>query len=247
MKTRPAIKRLEKGNVLEKALVLNSGGCDSTTCVSIAVDRFGRENVATVSFCYGQKHEKELECAEAVAKFYGINHRVVDFTGCGIFNGSRCALLNGSETEIKHESYVEQINRDGKVNTYVPFRNGLFLAAVAAVAMSEFFDSVVHVYIGAHADDAAGNAYADCSADFVEAMGEAIKIGTYGAVILEAPLVDMTKAEVVKTGLSLGTPYELTWSCYEGGEKQCGECGTCRDRKAAFAANGVTDPVDYEV
>ncbi len=229
----------------DKALVLSSGGCDSTTCVSLAVRDFGAENVATVSFRYGQKHDKELECAAKVADFYGLSHRVIDFRECGIFDGSNCALLNGNDG-LSHASYAEQVaETGGKVTTYVPFRNGLFLATIAAVAMSEFPNDHIHVCIGAHADDAAGNAYADCSKAFTDAMAKAINIGTYGQVELEAPLVEMTKADVVGLGLRLDTPYELTWSCYEGGDVQCGTCGTCRDRKAAFAANGTVDPVAY--
>ena len=98
------------------------------------------------------------------------------------------------------------------------------------------------IYYGAHADDAAGEAYADCSPEFANAMDEAISIGTYGKIRVERPLIHMNKAAVVKTGLEIGVPYELTWSCYEGGEKPCGTCGTCIDRAAAFAANGIKDP-----
>ena len=230
---------------MDKALVLSSGGCDSTTCVSLAVRDYGASNVATVSFRYGQKHRKELRCAERVAEFYGLPHKVVDFSGCGIFDGSDCTLLDGGGN-VSRASYAEQVaETGGKVATYVPFRNGLFLATVAAVAMSQFPDDTVHVYIGAHADDAAGNAYADCSKAFTDAMARAIDLGTYGQVKLEAPLVEKTKAGVVALGLELATPYELTWSCYEGGDVQCGTCGTCRDRKAAFAANSAVDPVPY--
>ena len=233
----------------KKALVLSSGGCDSTTCVGIAVERFGAENVATVSFRYGQKHVKELECAEKVAEHYGVGHRVINFDGCGIFDGSTCSLLSGSGKGIDHESYAEQIakNGEGMVSTYVPFRNGLFLATLAAVAMSEFPEDEAYLYIGAHADDAAGDAYADCSEAFINAMNEAVETGTYGKCRIEAPLVKLTKSQVVAVGLALHVPYEFTWSCYEGGEKQCGTCGTCIDRKAAFAANGIEDPVEYEV
>ena len=92
----------------------------------------------------------------------------------------------------------------------------------------------MNIYIAPHADDAAGNAYADCSEPFLKAMEDAISIGTYGKVHLVFPFADKNKAGVVKTGLALGTPHELTWSCYEGGEKPCGTCGTCRDRAAAF-------------
>lgn len=228
-----------------KALVLSSGGVDSTTCVGIAVDKLGKENVSTVSVFYGQKHAKELECANKVAKFYGVKHYELDLSS--IMKYSNCPLLKGSTKKIKHESYAEQIkeNGEGMVSTYVPFRNGLMLSSVATLAMSIYPNEEVEIYLGAHADDSAGRAYADCSEEFTNAMKEAIHIGTYEKVTVKAPLVNMTKADVVKTGLELKVPYELTWSCYEGGEKQCGTCGTCIDRKNAFKQNGVKDPVEY--
>lgn len=226
----------------EKALVLNSGGVDSTTCVGLAVDTFGAENVSTISIFYGQKHKKELECAENIAKFYKVKHLVIDLSN--VLQYSNCSLLSNSTEAIVHKSYADQIaeNGEGKVSTYVPFRNGLMLSTVAAVAQSIYPDDDVHIYLGAHADDAAGNAYADCSKAFTDAMTEAINIGTYNKVHVEAPLVNMNKSEVVATGLKLNVPYELTWSCYEGGDKPCGTCGTCIDRAAAFEANGVADP-----
>lgn len=229
-----------------KALVLSSGGVDSTTCVALAVARYSAENVATVSCYYGQKHEKELQCAEAIARHYGVPHYMLDLTS--VMQYSDCSLLKQSDENIPHDSYADQIakNGAGKVSTYVPFRNGLMLSAVAALAMSIYPDDRVSVYIGAHADDAAGNAYADCSVEFCSAMKNAIKIGTYGQVTVVAPLVNKNKAQVVELGLSLNTPYELTWSCYEGGDKPCGKCGTCIDRAAAFAANGVKDPAIKE-
>ena len=229
---------------MKRALVLSSGGVDSTTCVSIAVTRLGKENVTTVSVYYGQKHSKELECAKKIAEYYGVEHKVIDLSKTGIMDSSNCPLLQHSTEEIRHESYADQIAHDGEgmVRTYVPFRNGLLLASVAALAMSIYPDDEVDIYLGAHADDAAGNAYADCSEEFTSAMNTAISIGTYNKVHLEAPLVNFNKAAVVKWGLSLGTPYELTWSCYEGGDKPCGTCGTCIDRAAAFKANGVEDP-----
>lgn len=231
---------------MEKALVLNSGGVDSTTCVGLAVKRFGAENVSTVSIYYGQKHKKELECAKKVAEYYGINHYELDLSE--IMKYSNCPLLSQSTEKIIHESYADQIAKDGEgmVRTYVPFRNGLMLSSVAALAMSIYPDDETHIYLGAHADDAAGNAYADCSEAFTNAMKEAIKIGTYDKVIVEAPLVEMNKAQVVKIGLEIGVPYQLTWSCYEGGEKACGTCGTCIDRLNAFKVNNVKDPILYE-
>lgn len=228
-----------------KALVLSSGGIDSTTCIGIAVNKLGKENVSTVSVFYGQKHAKELECANKVAKFYGVKHYELDLSN--IMKYSNCPLLKGSTEKIKHESYAEQIKKNGKgmVSTYVPFRNGLMLSSVATLAMSIYPNEEVEIYLGAHADDSAGRAYADCSQEFTDAMKEAIYIGTYEKVTVKAPLVNMTKADVVRMGLKLKVPYEFTWSCYEGGEKQCGTCGTCIDRKNAFKQNGVKDPVEY--
>ena len=225
-----------------KALVLFSGGVDSSTCLTMAVKKYGSENVTALSIFYGQKHDREISAADAVAEFYGVEHIKLDLSL--IFDFSDCSLLSRSEEEIPHESYAEQLEKtDGApVSTYVPFRNGLFISAAASVAISK---GCGIIFYGAHADDAAGNAYPDCSDSFNKAMNEAVWLGSGNQVKIEAPFVGMTKAQVVKTGLELGVPYELTWSCYEGGEKPCGVCGTCRDRIAAFEANGVHDPLEY--
>jgi len=222
---------------MEKALVLNSGGVDSTTCVGIAVDQFGAENVSTVSIFYGQKHDKELRCASNIAEYYKVKHYLINLSE--IMKYSNCALLSHSTDNIKLESYEEQLKKNPKVNTYVPFRNGLMLSSVAALAGSLYPNDNVHIYLGAHADDAAGNAYADCSEAFTKSMTDAIRIGTYEKVLVEAPLVKLTKAGVVEWGTKLKVPYELTWSCYMGGEKPCLECGTCRDARNAFHVNGL--------
>lgn len=227
---------------MKKALVLSSGGVDSTTCVGIAVKDLGSENVSTVSVFYGQKHNKELECADKVAEFYNVKHYVLDLSN--VLQYSNCSLMKNSTEEIPMMSYAEQIekNGEGKVSTYVPFRNGLMLSAVAALAQSIYPDDDVDIYLGAHADDAAGRAYADCSEEFTSAMNTAIVIGTYGKVRVVAPLVNLNKAGVVKLGLSIGVPYKHTWSCYAGGDKPCGHCGTCIDRAKAFEANRISDP-----
>lgn len=225
-----------------KALVLSSGGLDSTVCVGIAVNLHGAKNVATASIIYGQKHEKEILCADDVANFYGVKHYTLDLSE--VFKFSDCSLLKRSKKNIIHASYDEQIKNteNGRVETYVPFRNGLMLSTAAALADSLFPGEECEILYGAHADDAAGNAYADCSPNFAACMGEAIKLGTYGKIKVYAPLIDKTKAEVVKIGDRLGVPFELTWSCYEGGEKPCGKCGTCIDRAKAFEMNGLKDP-----
>lgn len=222
-----------------KALVLFSGGVDSTTCLGLAIDKYGKENVIALSVSYGQKHTKEIECSRKIAEYYGVEHIYLDLAK--IFEYSDCSLLEHSNREIPKESYAEQIEKgDGKpVSTYVPFRNGLFLSSAASIALSKDCDVI---YYGAHSDDAAGNAYPDCSDAFNKAMGDAIYIGSGNQLRIEAPFVNMTKAEVVKTGLALKVPYELTWSCYEGKERPCGVCGTCLDRAKAFELNGMKDP-----
>lgn len=231
----------------KKALVLSSGGVDSTTCIGIAIKRLGAENVSTVSVFYGQKHSKELECARNISEYYNVKHYELDLSN--VFEYSDCPLLSDSDKSIPDGSYESQIgrNENGMVSTYVPFRNGLMLSAVASLAVSLYPEDEVDIYLGAHADDAAGNAYADCSKEFTDAIGKAIAIGTYDKVHMIAPLVSLNKSQVVAEGLDLHVPYELTWSCYKGGDKACGTCGTCIDRLKAFEANGVEDPIEYEV
>lgn len=222
-----------------KALVLFSGGLDSTTCLAMAVKKYGADNVVALSVYYGQKHEKELSCASEIVKHYNVRWERLDMSE--IFKESKCSLLSSSTEEIPETSYADQIDQtDGKpVSTYVPFRNGLFLSASASIAIAE--DCEV-IYYGIHADDSAGNAYPDCSVEFAVAMRKAIWIGSGKQVKIFAPFAGRTKADIVRKGLELGVPYELTWSCYEGKDKPCGVCGTCRDRAEAFRLNGVEDP-----
>lgn len=224
-----------------KILVLSSGGVDSTTCLAMAVAEVGAENVLALSVYYGQKHDKEIQAAKKVAEYYGVARMELDLSV--IFAGSNCSLLKQSTEDIPLESYAQQIEEthgEKPVSTYVPFRNGLFLSSAASIALSHGCSKIMY---GAHADDAAGAAYPDCSLDFVNAMNQAIYLGSGNQLTIEAPFVSLTKADVVKKGLELGVPYELTWSCYEGGEKPCGKCGTCIDRQKAFEKNGVVDPL----
>lgn len=235
----------------KKALVLCSGGVDSTTLLAMAVNEYGAQNVYALSISYGQKHLREIEAAKAVAKRYGVEQRFLDLGA--IFADSQCSLLTQSSEAVPHGTYAEQQAQAGEepaapseataegatVSTYVPFRNGLFLSAAASMALS--LECSI-VYYGAHHDDVAGNAYPDCSLEFVEAMNRAIVEGTGGELRLEAPFVQASKADIVRVGLELNVPYELTWSCYEGGEKPCGQCATCLDRAQAFAANNAEDP-----
>lgn len=222
-----------------KAMVLFSGGVDSSTCLGMAVEKYGEDNVIALSIAYGQKHNREMLSAKQITEYYGVEHLSLDLSE--IFAYSDCSLLQHSRQEVPQQAYSEQLKQTkGKpVSTYVPFRNGLFLASAASIAISKECEVL---YYGAHADDAAGNAYPDCSQAFHQSMAEAIWIGSGKQLRIEAPFVGMTKAEIVRTGLNIQVPYQLTWSCYEGGKRPCGVCGTCIDRAEAFRLNGLQDP-----
>jgi len=221
---------------MNKALVLFSGGVDSTTCLALAVDKYGKENVIALSVFYGQKHTKELEAAASIIAHYRVEHLQIDLSAA--FADSDCSLLQHSKLDIPRESYAEQLKKTGgsPVSTYVPFRNGLFLSTAASAALSKGCEVI---FYGAHHDDAAGNAYPDCGAEFNNAMNKAIYEGSGRQLHIEAPFVELSKKEIVKQGVELGVPYHLTWSCYEGSEIPCGTCGTCIDRREEFASNGL--------
>lgn len=226
-----------------KAMVLFSGGLDSTTCLALAIERFGREHVVPLSISYGQKHEKELEAAKSILDYYELSGITLDLSP--VFQFSCSSLLTHSAEVIPKESYARQLSKSGEhpVSTYVPFRNGLFLSAAASAALSL---DCTHIYYGAHQDDAAGNAYPDCSQMFFDSIRQAIHEGSGKQLTLEAPFIKLTKTAVVTEGLRLQVPYQYTWSCYEGHEYACGCCATCLDRKKAFKANHITDPITYE-
>ncbi len=223
----------------EKAMVLFSGGVDSTTCLGLAIERYGTEHVIPLSITYGQKHSREIEAARNILNYYGLKGAELNLTS--VFAHSSCSLLSHSAQEIPQESYASQLEKqpDALVSTYVPFRNGLFLSCAASMALSYECSCI---YYGAHQDDSAGSAYPDCSMDFFENMNRAIFEGSGKQVHLEAPFIQCSKAGVIETGLRLHVPYELTWSCYSGGDTPCGRCATCIDRQKAFEANHVQDP-----
>ena len=226
-----------------KKVILLSGGVDSTTCLALAVSRYGANNVTALTFLYGQKHANEIENARKVAEHFSVK-LVEAHVDSEIFQGSSSTLLKGNG-EISHKSYAELIAEDGEgtVDTYVPFRNGLMLSQAAALAYSLGADEV---WYGAHSDDAAGSAYPDCTPEFYESMDKAIFHGTGHKVHLLAPLLNLNKAQVVAAGLKVKAPYELTRSCYEGHELACGKCATCIDRLNAFGQNLVDDLIQYE-
>lgn len=224
-----------------KAVVLLSGGIDSSTALGLAVAEHDAHNVTALTMYYGQKHDKELESAKALAHYYGVSHQISDLSK--VFEFDNNPLLKKSTEDMPLGSYAEQErDDDGMSKTYVPFRNGLFLAYATATAYTL---GASEIYYGAHADDAAGNAYPDCTPEFYEGMGAAVFEGTGKKVRMHAPFIHSNKAGIVSTGLELGVPYQMTWSCYAGTATACGKCGTCIDRLAAFKENGQEDPIKY--
>jgi 7-cyano-7-deazaguanine synthase len=219
---------------MTKALVLLSGGIDSTTCAAIAFEE--HDEVQGVSFIYGQKHDREVWAAREVAEHYDMKHEIIQLPN--VFKGSGSTLIDVDKPNP--ECSYDEIT--GVSPTYVPFRNGILTSYAAAVALTKQCD---FVYFGAHSEDAANWAYPDCTPEFIGAMAAAIYVGTYHKVRLLTPLQWMDKKDVVLTGMHLEAPYELTWSCYNGTEVACGVCPTCRSRREAFTLNGYKDPVPY--
>ena len=172
------------GGINVKVMVLTSGGLDSATCLGFATEKYGKENVVALSVYYGQKHDKEIQAAKAITDYYEIELLHIDLEP--IFKNSDCSLLKHSAIKIPQKAYFEQIKeqKNKPVSTYVPFRNGLFLACATSIAISK---NCGVIFYGAHADDAAGNAYPDCSKDFHNAINKAVITGSGGQVRLEAP------------------------------------------------------------
>ena len=219
-----------------KAIVLFSGGLDSTTCLAKAIKDYGTDNVLALSILYGQRHDKEIECAKKIVEYYGVPQKIIDLSP--IFENSDCSLLKTSSIDVPKGEYKEGIQ-----STYVPYRNGLFLSVGASFGLANNYDVLI---FGIHKDDQVLQAYPDTSFEFAKAIRDSIYLGSGKKMEVIAPFVHKNKADIVKEGLKLKVPYELTWSCYEGKDKACGKCATCLDRLKAFKANGRKDPISYE-
>ena len=223
---------------MTRAVVLLSGGLDSSTCAAIAAKEYGPSEVVAVTLYYGQKHAIELRAACNVAKELRLKDHI-QLRLPDIFTGS---ALTDTDKEIPTASYLESL-QVGAVPTYVPNRNMNFLAVATTLAMTMGADAL---YCGVHSEDAYNWAYSDTSPEFTGAMAAAIYISSYHKVRLVTPLQWMMKKDVVATAHALQVPVHLTYSCYRGGEVACGTCATCQSRLQAFKANGLIDPITYE-
>lgn len=227
---------------MSKAIVLLSGGMDSTTCATMAVLEHGAENVIALTMFYGQKHEVEINSAKAVCEHLGIEvHKVIQLPD--IFKGYGSTLMD-SDKPNPELSYKDINDSFGVSPTYVPFRNGNLLAVATAMALVEEAEVI---YYGAHSEDARNWAYPDCTPEFNGAMANAIYVGSYHKVRLVTPLQWSGKANVLATAIDIGAPLELSYSCYNGREKHCAVCPTCVGRIQAFQEVGIIDPVPYEI
>lgn len=216
---------------MRNSLIALSGGVDSTTLLY----EYREEIACAVGFDYGSKHNaRELAAAKAICRELEIPYLIIPLAFIGEYFRSDL-LLSGGEMQLGDYS------EENMSSTVVPFRNGIMLSVLAGLAESRDLQQVL---IANHFGDHA--IYPDCRESFVKPMGEAITAGTSNGVKLVAPYTTLTKTEIVARGTRLGVPYSKTYSCYQGGERHCGRCGTCRERHDAFVANGLEDPTLYE-
>lgn len=236
------------------AVVLLSGGLDSTTAASWVVDQGWQ--VRALSIDYGQAHRRELDSAAAVAKHLSLPHRTVD---AGFFAtiADHSALTDGKSHALPTLRNAEQMGQGDIPITYVPLRNSVFLALAAAMLESRALDLIegegadpkslrAGIVIAANALDYSG--YPDCRPEFYKAASKMLNLGAklftqYGVEIeLLTPLIALSKAEIVKLATTLNAPLHLSWSCYKGGDAPCGVCDSCVLRAKGFAEAGLADP-----
>lgn len=218
-----------------KAVILLSGGLDSAVTLHMAAKR--GFDCHCLLFDYGQRHKRELHSARRIARRLGaISHVVkLDLPWKG-------SSLTDRKIRLPKGRTVKDIKAGGVPSTYVPSRNTVFLSLASSLAEEIGAGSI---FIGAHYEDSSG--YPDCRAGYLKAFNNAIKLGTRAGLenklSLEFPLIKKNKSEIIRAGANLGVPFELTWSCYSGGERPCGECDSCILRAKGFKEAGLRDPL----
>ncbi|MBQ3630863.1 MAG: 7-cyano-7-deazaguanine synthase QueC [Prevotella sp.] len=216
---------------MKDAVLILSGGMDSVTMLYEYRDRIA----LAVSFDYGSNHNaREIPFARLHCERFGIEHITIPLEFMGQYFHS--SLLEGAEA-IPEGSYADSNMK----STVVPFRNGIMLSVAVGLAESR---GLQFVMMANHGGD--HTIYPDCRPEFVDAFDQAAKAGTYVGIRLLSPYTALTKADIAARGHQLGIDYAETWSCYKGGERHCGRCGTCIERREALAAAGITDTTEYE-
>ena len=235
-------------------VTLLSGGLDSTTVTAYAIGRV--DYLTAVTFHYGQSHAKEVERAGRIASLLRIEHKLLDVSFLGDVSWYS-ALTHPGDFPAPTDRRPEEIGF-GIPITYVPLRNTIFLSLSAALLESHALHAIevqglepaaieATLYMAPNAIDYSG--YPDCRPEFFEQMAETLKYGSklwtqYGVGIsIETPIIDLSKAEIVRMAVDLDAPLDLTWSCYKGGEAPCGRCDSCVLRAGGFREAGVPDPL----
>ena len=222
----------ETVEMTEKVVVIYSGGMDSFTVLNRAL-KDGKE-VYALSFDYGQRHVKELECASQVCEQLNVHHKVIDISAIN-------QLLAGSSLTDDIEIPEGHYEAENMKSTIVPNRNMILLSLAVGYAVSV---KASQVYYGAHSGDHA--IYPDCRPEFVMKMNDVCQIANYEPVEIFSPYLNVTKTDILTDGIKMGLDYSNTWTCYNGRENACGKCGACQERLEAFEENNATDPITYE-
>lgn len=215
-----------------KVVVIVSGGLDSAVLLH-DLRRQGHE-LKALSVYYGQRHARELACAERLCAALGVEHRLADLQGLASLLAGNS--LTSRDVPVPEGHYAE----DTMKATVVPNRNMILLSVAAGWAIALKYDAVAYA---AHGGDHA--IYPDCRPAFTDALDRAIQLADWHPVRLLSPYTGLAKADLVRRGAALGVPFAETWSCYQGGDIHCGRCGTCVERREAFQLAGVPDPTTY--
>lgn len=215
-----------------KSVIILSGGMDSTTLLYKLLSE--QKEVHALSFNYGQRHSRELDAAKATCEKLGVEHKIIDITSIAdlISNSS----LTSKEIEVPEGHYAD----DNMKKTVVPNRNSIMANIAIGYAVNI---GAQEVALGVHAGD--HTIYPDCRPEFIDALRALAKISNWESVEIYTPYLHGDKTSIIAEGILLGVDYSLTWTCYKGGEKACGVCGSCQERLEAFEANGIEDPVPY--
>ena len=214
------------------SVIVLSGGMDSVTLLHDYRSRIA----LAVTFDYGSNHNaREIECARQNCEALGVEHIVIPLDFMGKYFKS--SLLEGADA-IPEGCYSDQSMK----STVVPFRTGIMLAIAAGLAESR---GLKRVMLANHDGD--HTIYPDCREDFIASMSRAMMEGTYANVEIFAPYTTLSKGEIARRGALVGVDFSKTYSCYKGGEKHCGRCGTCYERREAFREAGIPDPTIYEI
>jgi 7-cyano-7-deazaguanine synthase len=233
----------EMGSDNRKAVVLLSGGMDSCVCTAMASERHGAANMALLHASYGQRtQDRERRSFNDIANFYGVRERlIVQLEHFRAIGGS--ALTDKSISVPENELGAPGPYGSAIPVTYVPFRNAHFLSV--AVSWAEAIGAGA-IYIGAVAEDSSG--YPDCRPEYYRVFQELIRVGTRPETQIEivTPVITLKKSEIIRRGLELGAPLQLSWSCYQKEDAACGVCDSCLLRLRAFAEAGATDPIPYQ-